>query len=271
MRVTFLGTAAAEGIPSLFCNCYTCKQTRKIGNKNIRRRSSIMINDDLLIDMGPDLLNSCVTFNINLSNLKFCLITHCHFDHFYPENIEIRSERYQLNTFPNLNILANSSVFFKLTQLGYKDSELHINRIEAELYKSYIFDDYTIIPIPANHAHEYGMSLNYIVKYKNKTLLYATDTGIYDDVWIKKITNYKFNCIILDGTNVFTDTSPNHLNIKGIEIMKEKFYDNGNIYDDTEIICTHFSHEGLPLHDDLAKRLSEYNIITAYDGMVIEL
>ena len=30
MRVTFLGTAAAEGIPSLFCNCYTFKQTRKI-------------------------------------------------------------------------------------------------------------------------------------------------------------------------------------------------------------------------------------------------
>lgn len=271
MKITFLGTAAAEGIPSLFCNCKTCEETRKLKGKNIRKRSSVLINDDLIIDMGPDLYAACAERNISLDKLKYALITHCHFDHFYPENIEIRYKRYQLNTFPNLNILANSSVFYKLTQIGYKDNELHINRVEAELYKKYYFGEYIVEPIPANHAHEYGMSLNYIVSSNNKTILYASDSGLYKEEWIEKIKSYKFDCVIFDGTNIFSRTSSNHLNIEGIRKMKNMFLEKAIINHNTKIVCTHFSHFGLPLHYELEKKLLMDNIITAFDGMKIEI
>lgn len=271
MKLTFLGTAAAEGVPAIFCNCTTCIETRKIKGKNVRKRSSMLINDDLLIDLGPDIFSSCLENNISLRNLKYLLITHCHFDHFYPENLEIRYKRYQLFTFPILNVLGNSSVFFKLSQLGYKDEELHIRRVELELYKDYIFNQYIVKPIPANHAHELGMALNYIIQYKSKTILYATDSGIYKDEWINKIKDYKFDCIIFDGTNVFSDTSKNHLNIYGIRKMKEMLQKNNMINSDTKMICTHFSHFGLPLHSKLEEKLLLDNIITAYDGMEVDI
>ena len=50
MKLIFLGTAAAEGVPALFCNCKTCEKTRKLKGKNIRKWSSILINDNLIID-----------------------------------------------------------------------------------------------------------------------------------------------------------------------------------------------------------------------------
>ena len=49
MKITFLGTAAAEGIPALFCNCQCCTEARRRGGKNLRTRSQSLINDDLLI------------------------------------------------------------------------------------------------------------------------------------------------------------------------------------------------------------------------------
>ena len=31
MKIKYLGTAAAEGVPAIFCNCETCKEARKLG------------------------------------------------------------------------------------------------------------------------------------------------------------------------------------------------------------------------------------------------
>ena len=54
MKFKFLGTAAAEGVPGLFCNCEICEKTRILKGKNIRTRSQSLINDDLLIDFPAD-------------------------------------------------------------------------------------------------------------------------------------------------------------------------------------------------------------------------
>ncbi len=38
MKLTYLGTAAAEGWPAVFCNCPCCRQARVLGGKDIRTR-----------------------------------------------------------------------------------------------------------------------------------------------------------------------------------------------------------------------------------------
>lgn len=43
MKLTFLGTSAAEGVPSLYCDCETCEKTRILKGKNIRKRSSLLV------------------------------------------------------------------------------------------------------------------------------------------------------------------------------------------------------------------------------------
>src|SRR5699024_7123072 len=51
MKLTYLGTAAAEGFPALFCNCPACREAARLGGRNIRTRSQALINRDLLLDL----------------------------------------------------------------------------------------------------------------------------------------------------------------------------------------------------------------------------
>ena len=50
----FLGTGAGEGIPNPFCTCRICEYARKHGGKDIRTRSSFMLDRHTIIDMGAD-------------------------------------------------------------------------------------------------------------------------------------------------------------------------------------------------------------------------
>jgi phosphoribosyl 1,2-cyclic phosphate phosphodiesterase len=54
MKFKYLGTAAAEGFPAMFCDCEYCMEARKRKGKNIRTRSQSIINEDLLIDLPAD-------------------------------------------------------------------------------------------------------------------------------------------------------------------------------------------------------------------------
>ena len=53
MDITFLGTAAANAYPEAFCRCVTCERARALGVPSLRKRSALLVNDDLLIDLGP--------------------------------------------------------------------------------------------------------------------------------------------------------------------------------------------------------------------------
>ena len=92
MKLKYLGTAAAEGIPALFCECETCKSARKLGGKNIRTRSQAIIDDKILIDFPADTYMHFLNNNICMSKIKTCIITHSHSDHLYPNDIELRAD-----------------------------------------------------------------------------------------------------------------------------------------------------------------------------------
>ena len=47
MQFQYLGTAAAEGWPAVFCRCKYCLEAQRLGGKNIRTRSQAIVNDDL--------------------------------------------------------------------------------------------------------------------------------------------------------------------------------------------------------------------------------
>ena len=38
MKIKYLGTAAAEAIPALFCTCDVCRKARKVGGRELRLR-----------------------------------------------------------------------------------------------------------------------------------------------------------------------------------------------------------------------------------------
>ncbi len=55
MKVTFPGTAAAEGIPAQWCECALCRKAHQLRGKELRRRSAYLIDSDTLVDFGADI------------------------------------------------------------------------------------------------------------------------------------------------------------------------------------------------------------------------
>ncbi|MEI6501881.1 MAG: flagellar hook-basal body complex protein FliE [Armatimonadota bacterium] len=58
MFLKLLGSAAAEGWPALFCACEACREARRLGGKNLRRRTSYQLGDTVHVDFGPDSFSS---------------------------------------------------------------------------------------------------------------------------------------------------------------------------------------------------------------------
>ena len=92
MQVTFLGTAAAEGIPALWCACEHCAAARRERGRSLRRRSALLIDGRLLIDFGPDIVDAVAQLGLDLSPVRTLLITHDHEDHLHLPSLAIRRE-----------------------------------------------------------------------------------------------------------------------------------------------------------------------------------
>jgi phosphoribosyl 1,2-cyclic phosphate phosphodiesterase len=83
MKVKYLGTGAAEGWPEVFCGCQHCRKARIRGGKNIRTRSSVLIDDSMMVDFPPDSYSHVISYGLDFSRLKHLVITHSHQDHFF--------------------------------------------------------------------------------------------------------------------------------------------------------------------------------------------
>ena len=70
MKIQYLGTAAAEGIPAIFCECENCRKSRMAGGRNIRTRSQALIDDRLLIDFPADTYMHFLQYNVPLAKIK---------------------------------------------------------------------------------------------------------------------------------------------------------------------------------------------------------
>ena len=104
MKITFLGTAAAEGFPAFFCNCEYCQTARAIKGKNIRTRHQTLINDDLLIDLPADTYLHALNNGLRFDKVKHLILTHAHNQQ--SENLSIyggkETEKYLLKSLTTL-------------------------------------------------------------------------------------------------------------------------------------------------------------------------
>ena len=87
MKIQFMGTAAAEGAPALFCVCNHCRYARARGGREIRSRAGSIIDGRLKLDFGPDSFKQMLDCGVDYTNLRAVLITHSHDDHFSAEAV----------------------------------------------------------------------------------------------------------------------------------------------------------------------------------------
>src|SRR6267142_4147516 len=107
MTFTFLGTAAANAFPEAFCKCPNCAQARTLGGPSLRKRSAALINNDLLIDLGPDIMSASHMHGCSLDEVRYCLQTHPHADHLDLSHLLSRSPAYGVVGAPVLDFYAS--------------------------------------------------------------------------------------------------------------------------------------------------------------------
>lgn len=284
MQTTFLGTAAANAYPEAFCKCENCQKARVLGGKSLRKRSAMLINDDLLIDLGPDIMAASQIHNIFLTNVHYCLQTHPHADHLDLSHLLSRSPGFGVIGAPQLHFFASSATLERadktfrrdLSDYGLFDpqteKELNLRLHQIEPLQSFTVGSYRVVAFPANHAQGFG-ALLYAVETEGRTIFYGTDTAIlFEEVW-QAFHQYKmrFDVVVLDHTYGPDEIGSDHLSAQQVIEHVDRMRRESIITDETRVFATHIAHEGNPVHPELAEFAVQHGYEIAYDGLVVEV
>ncbi len=283
MKIQYWGTAAQEGIPALFCNCESCKNARAKKGKNIRTRTQILINDDLLIDFGPDTFVHSTMYGFNMSRLGHILVTHPHDDHFYPNELTNRLENYAKNPPVDTLVIHGAEETLSAIRRVSDNNPKYKNqtRIVFDIMKPYEtrkIGDYLVTPLPARHTTE--CPFIYLIEEGGVSFLVMNDTGrptleVHDYLAKRGIT---LAGISFDTTYGVANTIEkfgkvgHHMGLVDNFAVKEYLATLGVVNKHTVCIATHFSHLGNSIdYDKLCEIAENYGMIVSYDGMTIEV
>lgn len=278
MKFQYLGTAAAEGWPAMFCACDACKRAAEAGGRNLRTRSQAVIDDKLLIDFPADTCTHAIFGGLNLSQIHSCIITHSHSDHLYAPDFEMRradfttlEEEIPLTVY---GAKASGNDILPIIKMYQLDDQNRVQYVEITPFVPFETEGYQITPLKANHGTETDPVL-FLIGDGNKTILYANDTGLFPEEtweWLKQNRPH-LDFVSLDCTGGINgrDWRNGHMgfdtNLETAGRMKEI-----GITDESTLFCMHhFSHNGGAIYDELVPIAARENFLVSYDGMVLEI
>ncbi len=283
MKIQYWGTAAAEAIPGLFCDCDVCKEAREKGGRYVRMRAQALLDDELLVDFGPDTNANSLKYGCNLAHLKDVLITHAHEDHFCPSELSYRREGFShFRKYPTLTVHGTPGmvkVFYEFIPGDNADWLIKEKFVEFDVlepFTTYDVGAFKVTPLPATHGT--FMPYVYIIEKGGKTLLYLNDCGlpkpeVYE--FLKK-SKFKFDLVSYDCCFAASDTldggyNHTHMGLPANIFVREKFRECG-VYKDTTIdVLTHFSHNGQKVgYAEFVPIAEKEGFVVAYDGMTLE-
>ncbi len=272
MEIQYLGTGGSEGIPALMCCCENCVKARKIGGRSCRTRAQALIDGKLLIDFPPDTLAHSHFCNVDLSGVSDCLVTHSHYDHFSP--IELENFRpTHIHTPKDWHITFHGSDIVGEAFARCLDQNIFsFDRAQEFVPKK--VGCYTVTPLKAIHSAKSG-PLIYQISDGKKTVLYGTDTNYFhESVWgYWEKTKPFFDLVTLDCTNACKPlTYVGHMGLAENIKVRERMIDMGIADENTVFVCTHISHNGINcLYDDLVPIAAETGFIVSYDGIILKV
>lgn len=275
MKIKFLGTAASEGVPALFCQCGICRAAREAGGREIRTRCQAIVDGALMLDFGPDTYAHILRYGIDITELAYCLVTHAHSDHLYPGDLEARESGFA-NLDPSLRPLtvfggAGVEEYVRRYDDGRMTEDGHVMFRRAKTFEPAVLDGYTVIPIPAVHSTK--DPLVYAVSKDGKTLLYAHDTDILPDETLLRLRDMgvRFDLVSMDCTEGIKHIDYHgHMNIERDLIFRRLLCDAGLADGNTVFVANHFSHNGRLSYADAVKPEISQGLVISYDGLEIE-
>lgn len=272
MKLTYLGTAAAEGWPAVFCSCACCQKARQLGGKDIRTRSQALVDDRLLLDLPPDTYLHYLTHRFDLPGIRHLLVTHSHSDHFYAKELGMRCPPFCDEGAGVLNIYGNPTVQEEYRrQLEAEPAIRRFTRFHCvQPFVPFEAGGYTVTPLRALHDRS-ELCLIYLISDGEKTLLYGHDTGVFpQDTW-DYLKHHQLDLASLDCTTQSHPDGGNHMGLIDAAGVKQRLLDEGIAHEKTVFVVNHFSHNGLWDHQTVTARAAEQGMLASYDGMSVSI
>lgn len=283
MKIQYLGTAAAEGWPALFCCCPACTEAVRRGGKSIRTRSQAVIDDCMLIDFPPDSYMHMLLYGVDLPHIETCLITHTHDDHFYDRDLLMHGPYFATHPAEKpLMMYGNDEMVRRIEAMkNVPEDALQLEAIrwkELQPFTMYPIGGYSITPLLARHKRN-ERCYNYLVERDGKRLLYAHDTAVFhEETWTYLETEkVRLDLVSLDCTFVLGYCGTSHMGIKECNAVRTRLLENGCAHEKTIFVLNHFSHVGgldeqgnLYLHEEIEEIAKTLDFVVSYDGCIIE-
>ena len=224
MKITFLGTGAAD---------WKLEVHKKM--EGFRRNASILIDDQLLVDPGPNVFDALETFGKKSENIKYILNTHRHSDHYNEETVAslTNAQLYPLQAGENLTV-----------------------------------GGYQIAALRANHS-TCAESAHFIISDGEKRLFYGLDGAwlLYDEV--AAIKRHGIDLAVLDATVGFIPGDYRvfeHNNLNMVIEMRQALSKYVKRF-----CISHMARTLHTSHAELVKAMQPHGIEVAFDGLELEI
>jgi phosphoribosyl 1,2-cyclic phosphate phosphodiesterase len=277
VRLLFLGTGASQGYPAVFCRCDNCEAARRQGGRSIRRRSALLVDDDLLLDFGPDIIDASRALQLSLHRARYLLLTHADGDHLYRENFDQHRARWAQPEIPILQVYGSAATLEPIRGYPWNLEEMRVELHPVEPGQTWSMGPYRVTALRARHA-EVQRPLFYAVQKGEQAFLYATDTGaFYPETWavLERLQRegVRFGAIIIEATMGLREMAPEagHMNFTRCAEHHRLLRDRGLTIPTCRHLATHFSPNGAPPHEESAAALAPHGVAPAYDGLSLTL
>ncbi len=272
MKIQFLGTAASEGIPNPFCKCEICEKTRVQKGKDVRTRSSVIIDDLMQIDFAPEFSYQVMRENIDVTKIKDLIFTHTHPDHFNVGDLYSRMINFGFNITHPLYIYGNDvAINGCLHVLPEYSSERFVFNLIVPFQTVTTSSGYRITPLLANHA-KWEFCYIYLIEKCGKTILYGHDSGYFPELtwqWLKD-SGIQPDLAVFECTYGYrqNDRTDNHMSIETVLAAQKRMLSENIFHEQTQLITSHHSHSCGFMHNELVEIFKPYKIEVAYDGLI---
>lgn len=276
MKLKYLGTAAAEGWPALFCDCDNCRRAEAAGGRNIRTRSQSVIDGRLLIDFPADTYLHMLYHGLELRKIRDCIVTHDHSDHLYPADFGMRGKMFaNLDGESTFTLYGTEPTGEKVAPIVQRLKDQGSARLEyrkVEPFCGFTAAGYAITPLKADHA-KLCQPVFYGISDGERSLLYANDTGYFPDETWEYLESHKpyYNLVSLDCTLELKPCRNNHMDLETNEEVRDRLLQIGCADQKTVFVINHFSHNGGAIYDELVPIAQKMGFMVSYDGMEIEI
>ena len=264
MEVVLLGTGAADGWPNPFCRCDSCLDALRRGE--VRGQTAALVDDELLIDCGPEVPGAAVRHGRTLAGVGHLLITHAHADHLGPQVLLSRS--WVPGAGPLEVVGPAAALEVCVPWIGPGDP---VRLVPVAAGDRLTVGGYDVRVLPARHrVFDDGDAVLYDVTGPDGArILWATDTGPWPEDWFAAVRGARYDAVFLEETlGDREDISQAHLGLPRFGDLIRSLRSAGAVDDHSEIVAVHLGHHNPPL-DQLAGRLGEHGARAGFDGEVV--